>query len=85
MATARSVKSGGFIADVSLIIVVPELQALRGDCVIALNSENDTTCKPLINDGGDVFLQPLNLRYSVKPLGSARVIGVVREFTKRFR
>ena len=71
--------------DGSIIIVEPELQALPGDYVIALNSENETTFKQLIKDGGDLYLKPLNLRYPIKPLGSATVIGVVREFTKRFR
>jgi len=36
-------------------------------------------------DGGDLYLKPRNSRYPIKPLGSARVIGVVREFSKRFR
>ena len=69
----------------SPIIVEPELPALPGDHVVALNSENETTFKQLVKDGGDLFLKPLSLRYPVKPLASARVIGVVREFTKRFR
>lgn len=71
--------------DGSIIIVEPELQAQLGDYVIALNDENETSFKQLVKDGGELFLKPLNLRYPVKPLGSATVIGVVREFTKRFR
>lgn len=78
-------ETGDSFPDGSLIIVEPELPALPGDYVIALNSENETTFKQLIKDGGDLFLKPLNLRYPIRPLGSARVIGVVREFTKRFR
>ena len=69
----------------SILIVEPELPPLPGDYVIALNSENEATFKQLIKDGGDFFLRPLNPRYPVKPLGSAKVIGVVREFSKRFR
>jgi SOS-response transcriptional repressor LexA len=71
--------------DGSIIIVEPEMPALPGDYVIALNRENETTFKQLIKDGGDLFLKPLNPRYPIKPLGNATVIGVVREFTKRFR
>lgn len=71
--------------DGSLIIVEPEMEALPGDFVIALNEANETTFKQLIKDGGDYYLKPLNTRYPIKPLGKARVIGVVREFTKRFR
>ena len=69
----------------SIIIVEPEMEALPGDYVIVLNGANETTFKQLIKDGGDFYLKPLNTRYPIKPLGGARVIGVVREFTKRFR
>ncbi|MDO8388200.1 MAG: S24 family peptidase [Polaromonas sp.] len=69
----------------SLLIVEPEMDALPGDYVIALNSENQTTFKQLIRDGGELFLKPLNVRYPIRPLGTAEIIGVVREFTKKFR
>ncbi|MDI1238991.1 MAG: S24 family peptidase [Polaromonas sp.] len=69
----------------SLLIVEPEMQAVPGDYVIALNSDNETTFKQLIRDGGELFLKPLNVRYPIRPLGSAEIIGVVREFTKKFR
>ena len=69
----------------SIIVVEPEMKAQPGDYVIALNRENETTFKQLVKDGGDLFLKPLNSRYPIKPLGTAKVIGVVREFTKRFR
>jgi len=39
----------------------------------------------LVVDGGEAYLKPLNTRYPIKPLGTAKIIGVVREFTKRFR
>lgn len=71
--------------DGSIIIVEPEMAPLPGDYVIALNEENETTFKQLIRDGGEYFLKPLNLRYPIRPLGAAKIIGVVREFTKRFR
>ena len=44
-----------------------------------------TDFKQLIKDGGELYLKPLNTRYPIKLLGQAHVIGVVREFTKRFR
>lgn len=53
--------------------------------MIALNTDNETTFKQLVKDGGDLYLKPLNSRYPIKPLGTAKIIGVVREFTKRFR
>lgn len=69
----------------SLLIVEPEMEALPGDYVIALNGDNQTTFKQLIRDGGELFLKPLNVRYPIRPLGNAEIIGVVREFTKKFR
>jgi SOS-response transcriptional repressor LexA len=71
--------------DGSIVIVEPAMQAEPGDYVIALNADNETTFKQLVKDGSDLLLKPLNPRYPIKPLGSAKVIGVVREFTKRFR
>jgi SOS-response transcriptional repressor LexA len=69
----------------SIVVVEPEMDALPGDYVIAVNEQGETTFKQLIKDGGDLYLKPLNTRYPIKLLGQARVIGVVREFTKRFR
>ena len=78
-------ETGDSFPEGSIIIVEPEMPALPGDYVIALNAENETTFKQLVRDGGELFLKPLNLRYPIRPLGGATVIGVVREFTKRFR
>lgn len=69
----------------SVLIVEPEMEALPGDYVLAHMGGNEVTFKQLIKDGGDFYLRPLNLRYPLKPLGDAKVIGVVRELTKRFR
>jgi SOS-response transcriptional repressor LexA len=69
----------------SIIVVEPDLEVLPGDYVIALNEHAQTTFKQLVRDGGEFYLRPLNPRYPIKPLGAARVIGVVREFSKRFR
>ena len=53
--------------------------------MIALDEKNETTFEQLVKDGGELFLKPLNLRYPIRPLGSATVIGVERKFSKRFR
>lgn len=77
--------TGDSFPEGSILVVEPELTAEPGDYVIVLNSKNQTTFKQLVKDGADYYLKPLNTRYPVKPLGSAEIIGVVREFTKRFR
>jgi SOS-response transcriptional repressor LexA len=78
-------ETGDSFPDGAIVIVEPEMEAVPGDYVIALNASNQTTFKQLVKDGGEFYLKPLNSRYPIKPLGSATVIGVVREFTKRFR
>jgi SOS-response transcriptional repressor LexA len=78
-------ETGDSFPEGSILVVEPELAALSGDYVIALNDANQTTFKQLVSDGGELYLKPLNVRYPIKPLGTAKVIGVVREFTKRFR
>ncbi|MES3012234.1 MAG: S24 family peptidase [Pseudomonadota bacterium] len=77
--------SGDSFPEGAIVIVEPEMTPAAGDYVIVLNDANQTTFKQLVKDGGDLYLKPLNHRYPIKPLGNARVIGVVREFTKRFR
>jgi SOS-response transcriptional repressor LexA len=69
----------------SVLIVEPDMEAISGDYVIAKNLEGETTFKQLVKDGGEYFLKPLNPRYPIRPLGTAEIIGVVREFSKTFR
>jgi len=69
----------------SIIVVEPELAAVPGDYVIALHGDGATTFKQLVKDGGELYLKPLNARYPIKRLDGAKVVGVVREFSKRFR
>lgn len=69
----------------AILIVEPGMEPQPNDYVIALNAVNETTFKQLIKDNGDFYLKPLNSRFPIKPLGNARIIGVVREFTKKFR
>jgi SOS-response transcriptional repressor LexA len=69
----------------SVLIIEPDMEPLPGDYVIVKNGEGDTTFKQLVKDSGEFYLKPLNARYPIKPLGLAEVIGVVREFSKKFR
>ncbi|MET0542599.1 MAG: S24 family peptidase [Variovorax sp.] len=78
-------ETGDSFPEGSVLVVEPEMEAQSGDYVIALNEVSETTFKQLVKDGGDWYLRPLNTRYPIKLLGQAQVIGVVREFTKRFR
>lgn len=52
--------------------------------MIARN-DDEATFKQLVKDGGDWYLKPLNERYSIKPLGSFHIIGVVCEAIRKFR
>lgn len=66
------------------IVVEPDIDANVGDYVIAGNGDQ-ATLKKLVRDDGELYLQPLNPRYPIKPLGNARIIGVVREAHTKFR
>jgi SOS-response transcriptional repressor LexA len=66
------------------IVVEPDITANAGDYVIAGNGEQ-ATFKKLVRDGNDLYLKPLNPRYPIKPLGDAKIIGVVREAHIKFR
>lgn len=68
-----------------ILIVEPELEARPGDLVIAKNSDNEATFKKLVRDSGEFFLMPLNSRYPMKPLGDAKIIGVVRQVIENLR
>ena len=69
----------------SVLIVEPDMEPSAGDYVIAKDPAGDTTFKQLIRDGGEFYLKPLNPRYPIRALGTSEIVGVVREFTKRFR
>ena len=53
--------------------------------MVALKADNEPIFKMLVRTGSELYLKPLNPRYPIKPLGKGVVIGVVREFSKRFR
>jgi len=69
----------------ALIVVEPELDPQPGNYVIARNGEGEVTFKQLVRDGADWYLKPLNERYPIKPLGGAKILGVVREQVRRYR
>lgn len=69
----------------TILVVEPEMESYPGDYVIAKNGDDEATFKQLIKDGADLYLKPLNPRYPIKPLGMAKIIGVVREAVKRYR
>ncbi len=71
--------------DGSTITVDPDLQALPGDYVIAVNGVNDTLFRQLVLEGDVLCLKPLNPRHATQPLGGAAIVGVVRELTRRLR
>jgi SOS-response transcriptional repressor LexA len=67
------------------LVVEPDLEARPGDYVVAKNGDNEATFKKLVRDGGEFMLEPLNPRYPIRPLGDAKIIGVVIERIERFR
>ena len=71
--------------DGMLLIIEPELDPNPNDYVVAKNGDDETTFKQLVKDGPDWYLKPLNDRYPIKPLGDAKVIGVLRAVEKRYR
>lgn len=69
----------------TIIIVEPEMEAVPGHFVVVRTTDNLTTFKQLVQDGGDWYLKPLNDRYPIKPLPKdAVIVGVVREQVKRY-
>jgi SOS-response transcriptional repressor LexA len=69
----------------TIVVVEPDMHAQPGDFVIALNVASQATFKQLVLIDGGLFLKPLNKRFRTRPLGSARVLGVVRESIRQFR
>ncbi len=69
----------------SVIVIEPDMTPEANDFVVAQISENEITFKQLVKDGGDWYLKPLNNRYPLKPIGTAKIIGVVREVVRKLR
>ena len=68
-----------------ILIVEPDTEARPGDYVIAKNGDGEATFKQLIKDGGELMLKPLNPRYPIRPLGDAKIIGVVVQSFENYR
>ena len=67
-----------------ILIVEPEMDFAPNDFVIVKNGD-EATFKQITKDGDDWYLKPLNPRYPIKPLGTAKIIGVVREATHNIK
>lgn len=61
----------------TVIFIDPNVPAVHGDFVVAKNGGGEITFKRLSRDGGELYLEPLNPRFPVKPLGDAEIIGKV--------
>lgn len=77
---------GQSITEGTLILVDTEAEAAPGKLVIAkLPESNEATFKKLVNDGGKLFLKPLNSGYPIEPFDEhCRVVGVVVRALQKF-
>lgn len=69
------------IPDGSVVIVVPEYDAISGRIVVAmLEGSEEATVKKLMIDGPMKYLVPLNKRYQPIPInGNCRIVGRVKQ------
>ncbi|MBB3239177.1 SOS-response transcriptional repressor LexA [Pseudomonas sp. Tn43] len=77
---------GQSITEGTLILVDTEAEAAPGKLVIAkLPESNEATFKKLVNDGGRLFLKPLNSGYPIEPFNEdCRIVGVVVRALQKF-
>jgi SOS-response transcriptional repressor LexA len=77
---------GQSITEGTLILVDTEAEATAGKLVIAkLPDSNEATFKKLVNDGGKLFLKPLNPGYPIEPFDErCRIVGVVVRALQKF-
>jgi len=78
--------AGQSITEGTLILVDTEAEAAPGKLVIAkLPDSNEATFKKLVNDGGKLFLKPLNPGYPIEPFDEhCRIVGVVVRALQKF-
>lgn len=78
--------AGQSITEGTLILVDTEAEATAGKLVIAkLPDSNEATFKKLVNDGGRLFLKPLNPGYPIEPFDErCRIVGVVVRALQKF-
>lgn len=77
---------GQSITEGTLILVDTEAEAAPGKLVIAkLPDSNEATFKKLVNDGGKLFLKPLNPAWRIEPFTEdCRIVGVVVRALQKF-
>jgi SOS-response transcriptional repressor LexA len=77
---------GQSVTEGTLILVDTEAEAAPGKLVIAkLPESNEATFKKLVNDGGKLFLKPLNPSYPIEVFDErCRVVGVVVRALQKF-
>ncbi|EJN17268.1 SOS response transcriptional repressor, RecA-mediated autopeptidase [Pseudomonas sp. GM79] len=77
---------GQSITEGTLILVDTEAEAAPGKLVIAkLPDSNEATFKKLVNDGGKLFLKPLNPSWRIEPFTEdCRIVGVVVRALQKF-
>jgi SOS-response transcriptional repressor LexA len=77
---------GQSVTEGTLILVDTEAEAAPGKLVIAkLPASNEATFKKLVNDGGRLFLKPLNPGYPIEPFDEhCRIVGVVVRALQKF-
>jgi SOS-response transcriptional repressor LexA len=77
---------GQSITEGTLILVDTEAEVAPGKLVIAkLPDSNEATFKKLVNDGGKLFLKPLNPSWRIEPFTEdCRIVGVVVRALQKF-
>jgi len=77
---------GQSITEGTLILVDTEADATPGKLVIAkLPESNEATFKKLVNDGGRLYLKPLNPSYPIEVFDErCRIVGVVVRALQKF-
>ena len=68
-----------------VVIVEPEADPREGDVVVTRNGDLEANIKLLVRVSGDWYLKPANKDYKPKPLGDAKIVGVVVASQKMFR
>lgn len=77
---------GQSITEGTLILVDTEAEVAPGKLVIAkLPDSNEATFKKLVNDGGKLFLKPLNPAWRIESFNeNCRIVGVVVRALQKF-
>lgn len=83
---SMTAQSGMSIPEGTLILVDTEAEAAPGKLVVAkLPDSNEATFKKLVNDGGKLYLKPLNPSWRIEPFTEdCRIVGVVVQALQKF-